>query len=303
MTSLEGQIYGHEIHGPVLGELVFYKVHQARLPHAQGKQLYEELGMGDVALPLPPIPKDLDTFARICSENAKKEIPSDTEGVGWTLLVRPVNQNLRIIVFEARNAKGETLEHAQIGELRFVDGKATGETYTTPYTGPAKELIDHLRSQFRHWQGCHHSYQIREWIRGSLLQHEATAIRDGLYFVPAASAKALAKIEDFTSKIPGKVKIHTLPLIDTDNQRAMVEEAFTDEAMGTLETLLSEVGDLVNLGNEITQARYDGLHRRYRGVAGKIDTYSTILDKHLNSSGLRMEMLEDALMNLGGQVK
>jgi uncharacterized protein DUF6744 len=300
MTSLEHALYGHEVHGPVLGQLVLYSVHGARLPHAEGKALYEALSMKDVAAPLPPVPKDIDTFATVCSDNSRLDLASTWASRTVTYLIRPITPNVRGVVREVKDLQGETLALDQVGELRFQDGKVSAVWWDND---DGSALTTQIITQYERWRGCLNSYKLREWLRSSLLMHQATAVRDGLYFLMQSETPALAQIEQFARKVPGRMIVRTLPLIDDENQRAMVEEAFTDEAIGSLEQLLTEVGTLVNSKTEITARRFDALRGRYQDVASKIEVYTKVLDRHLMGSGLRIEMLEDALLDLGALVK
>lgn len=298
MTDLASSIYGNKGVNPdaFLGILLFYRAQGVRLPHADGIELFNSFNLSDVAKPLPKSPKDVDVFARVMSDHPKKEVEGTKENLVY--LIRPISKTIRAVVKERVNKKGEKLGYKTVTTIRWSSTGLSTED-VDPDDDGIRVASDAI-AEYRRWRGCLNSYALREWVRESILSLQAIPLKNGVYFLTNDALESISRIEEFCFKVPGNIRLHTLPVIDTDKQRTLVEEAFESDVLGAMEDLRSEAAHWGTEG--ISQRRYTGLMDRFESILGKAKLYESTLDNRLASVEGASAMLTRELTKLAGKV-
>lgn len=301
-TTLQPVVYGDRQlkEETLLGWLIMYSASSVRFPHEAATALYEEKGLKDIAKPLPAKPRDADTFARVVgSEFGRCSFPTDNADIVENYLIRPVTTTLRKIVAEEVNVKGEMLSHRQVAEIRFANGAP--KVTILDHNSYAEEVCERLVKDYESWRGCLNSYHVREWVRESIIGLHSTALKAGVYFVHPDALPKVETIESFCSEIPGRVRLHSLPIVDNQKQRELVAEAFESEATTALESLMEEIDSLRSEGS-VTQRRLDTLTSRFVDLTERAEEYEELLEQKLLASGGRAGMLRKKLVDLSRMV-
>lgn len=295
-----------------LGRLFWYSLADVRVPQTECARMLRAAGFS--ATP-PPMPKDLDVFKRVCTATKRDKIATAEPDVFENYLLVPFRDDkmvTRRVVRQMVDNKGRKLGHDELIDIIFdraTSAIRTERVGTAVCHGMCKDIVGQIVSEFALWQGCLTTYAVREWIRNHILHLGATMVRPGggVYFLKEALQPQIEGLEKFGLELNasghGKIDFHSLPLIDDRKQREMVQRAFEAETVGALDTLMIEVATYNRDGAVVTADKYKALFATYRELMGKTQDYEALLEQKLASTGNRLELFQDALLQLSKHIK
>lgn len=288
------------------GELVWYSVTEAaRIKHDALEARLTSVGLESFT---PGAPRDDDTFLRVTSAAQRKRepMPGD-ESKFQNFLVRKVAHSketiIKQIVVETVDAGNKRLDFKPVIQLEFIKGDIVKSIIGHPTNARADEIADEAIANYHHWRGHLSSDAIRTVINRTILGAHATVVRPtgGVYFVLKHNTEVVGRLQDAVRGIEGTT-VHTVPLVDTDDQLEMVRRAFIDESVGELDRLTREMNEL-SQGGQITSKRFAELTKRVNDVIAKTDEYEKLIGSTAAATDLRLAACQSARKRLFMNVK
>lgn len=296
-----------------LGFLAWYSIsEESYIDHGKLCHLLVSNGL---STHLPPVPRPSDVFKRCCTAAQRKKVPTAQPMVFENYLIREVGKDLdniwRRIVREQVDTEGHTLGYEELVELHF-HRPTTGLNINFLTNDPAQNtnptvvgIINEISHSMAKLNNAATPYAIRSVVRKTLMGMNATEVRasGGVYFVRATYANEVAAMEKVITALPGGSTFHSIPLIDDGKQRQMLRHAFEEESIGAIDGLLGEISDILKQGTKITSDKFADFKSQYDGLKRKVVDYSDLLDEALEATASRLEIMENALFTLLGQVR
>lgn len=284
-----------------LGSLLFFTINQADVNLENAKRDLTAAGLSTATLRknLRPI----DAFRKAAKEFAHKFPPVNQ--VRSELMVRPVGDDaeesyfhlvLEHAVYQA--GKKRQLFFEKVGELTFTRGtknRATGEY--TGYGVSARRTTNHLpepltavedqwlterlvtfEDRFDHLLHYMDSHAVRTFVREYVYARSGTCVKEsgGLYFVKQEHADEIGRLAAWVKSIGSE--FHTLPLLNLEDQRAMIMEAFEDEIIKEVDRLTAEIAKILkDQGRQIEEKTFDLYSGRAAELTAKVNEYSGML--------------------------
>lgn len=288
---------------PILGELCWYAVQaHCKITHDDFLQRLTEVGLEAHA---PAKPRDDDTFLRVTSDIERKREPvPGREDVFENFLVRKVVHSkghiIKQIVVEIVDGTNKRLDYKPVVELEFIT--TGGEFVITPIGWPtstrAMDLARTARDEYLAWRGCLPPNSVRTTINNVIVDAGATLVKPtgGIYFILGHRLDRLRSLERALNGLAGAF-VHGVPLIDEQDQREMLRQAFIDESISEMMKLTEEMNELA-AGDKITGKRFTALNERLEAIKAKAAEYSGILEVSTETTNLRMQALEAARRRL-----
>lgn len=286
------------------GHVAYYEVTEStKIPHDQFVDRLTQLDLGSY---IPDPPRDDDAFSRVTSavQRKREPVPGRTDQFA-NYLVRKVRHSkgdiVKQIVIEIVDGQNKRLTFTPAIEMQF---SAQGSRFSvTPLidTGDPGEqqawaLAMEARSQFFAWRGHLNSDAIRRFINRVIVGSQATILKAGLYFIPTPRMELVERMQQAVSGINGVV-VHTIPLVDTEDQRAMVRRAFQTETVGHAQKLTAQIHEMINSGN-VDGVAATRLQEEIATLAEKASEYQHLLEGSLGGTELHMASLEAARRKL-----
>lgn len=303
--SLAGYLAGaQQFSEAFCGHVAYYEVTEStKIAHDQFVQRLEALDLGAYT---PDPPRDDDAFSRVTSavQRKREPVPGRTDQFA-NFLVRKVRHSrgdiVKQIVIEIVDAQNKRLTFTPAIEMQF---SAQGSRFSVtplidvgdPGEKQAWDLAMEARSQFFAWRGHLNSDAIRRFINRVIVGSSATILKAGLYFIPTHRMDTIQKMQEAIAGING-VLVHTIPLVDTEDQRAMVRRAFQTESIGQAQRLTSQINDLLVTG-DIDAKTAARLQDEARTLANKAAEYQHLLEGSLGGAELHLAALESARKKL-----
>lgn len=304
-----------------LGRLVWYSVtEETKVNYSDfcGEILnvYSTLN-GTIPPVLPPAPRDVDVFKRACTAAKRVNVPAPVN-VAYSksnYTVRPAGSDetkvWRVIVREDLDTENHSLGYTELVKIAY--DRNMNAIMFTPLVAPtddavAPEMSKDIQDYYTREAGNLTAYFIREYVR-RMLERDLYAIRvrpsGGVYFIHEQYAPVVEALETAMSNIADKYgsSMHSLPLLDDGKQREMLRAAFESESVGEVDRLLGDVSEILRDNKQISMERYQKFAEDQNALVKKVADYSDLLDQALDLTGSRLEMLQDVMFNLAGQVK
>lgn len=291
-----------------LGVLTYYTVSDLSVHHDKLLAAMTEVGLDDH---VPSAPSNMDVFRRISAAGARKRVPTTDPERHNNFLIRELSHGggtvNRRIVCETVDLGGQRLDYVELVELVYESsvgrltlnklGDCIGDDCETAWG-----IAQTIKHDFAEQSGCHGSYTVRSLVRNIVLKQHATALRDGLYFVPSPNADKVDALEKLSALVPGMF-VHSFPLLDDAKQRANVRAAFEAESIDEVDRTVGEIVELVGKGDEITFTRYADFQRRYEALMEKTLQYSNLLEEGVATTEIRLNILGREMRELLKKVK
>lgn len=290
---------------PLLGHLVFFTVAEnVCVDHEDFAKDCDRLDFGSYT---PKSPKDADVFRRVCTNAARKRVPTDDPERFENYLVRDVRASgghfWKQLVVETVDSSDRRLSYEPVLELEFDPKKPTRivVNWLKDPNPTSRAILTSITSEYKHWRGKVHAYSIRSFIR-DIVNSEglATSVKQsgGLYFVASTRLDVIERLDEIVEKYAGTdraIALDTVPLIDDSRTKEMLKAAFEDEAVRSITEFQKEVDDLIASDGKITDAKFATLAKRKNEIKDKAKEYAELLDDNLNGTTLRMKSLESTL--------
>lgn len=299
-----------------LGTLCWYSLSDIAVPHALIVQALDGMGVT-----LPPEPADHDVFRRVTAKQKLTRVRrQDEPDKYYNYLLRELSTNEKItrrVVRETVDAKGSRLNYEEMIDLVFTRPTKgqTGAVRPQFIMGvnpdeQSKLIADNVLTEYNSKRGTINAQGIREWIRHHLIANRAISVRPsgGLYFLSKENDGALTIVEALADAVnnevgAGTIDYHSLPLIDSGRQRAMVRRAFEADTAAAIDLQMEEITKLLSSGKKISPKRFEAITAEYERLRKRSEEYETLLSASLSDTKTRTEFFGKQLGALLGQVK
>jgi hypothetical protein len=124
----------------------------------------------------------------------------------------------------------------------------------------------------------------------------------GLYFVKQTHADEVAKLSTWVKSIGSQ--FHHLPLLNLADQRAMILEAFEDEAVTEIERLMTEVAEILKDPTRVIEEKtFDGYAIKAAELKKKMSEYTDVLGARSERAALEISTYTKQVFKLADRVK
>lgn len=283
-----------------LGRIVWFSVREQSIPHAQIASELRQVGLDKYT---PTMPADSDVFRRVSTAAQKKRLDGP-DGVRLNVLVRQVDDTpasiLRRIVVEEVDQKGRRLDYTEAYDVSFDrthGGISIAKITDRDFAGVDDDTAVEIRQMYLAQRGCVDANAIRTTIKKVLDDAEAVLVRDtgGVNFAPRHTVDLVDRLERFSAQIPG-TEVHSLPLIDTQKQRGLVQNGVEAAVNKEVDELLTEVRDLKN--GQVKPSKAAQLLNRSKELRRRLDNMKELLEDNLETAESRLELLAFAVRDL-----
>lgn len=310
----------------ILGQLIWFTISGADVNLNQAKQEVTNLNLSDQTLRTTIRP--VDAFKKAANDIEKK-FPRHDDGIQSSFLVRSVGQDSetshRHVILEraiVKQGKKRKLVYDAVAELVFNRGNKhddgtysgysidvtrknpPGVTFTTQEQEWLDAMVGGLKGRFQHNLTHLDSHAIRTFVREYLYMLGGICVKPsgGVYFVQQVHKDELNRLWTFVDNIGSS--FHMLPLLDLEEQRDMLLEAFEDETIGEVERLSSELSKILSDPNRnIEQKTWDQKAERSAELLAKAQEYSDLLDRKTERTKLELDMFKQQLLQLATRIK
>jgi len=299
----------------LLGRIVMFTVTDQPVSRADMERWFIELNLNAQYLP-PPI-RAIDAFKKATTDvdGVEYDMPNSTKGI---LLNRPVTTDhemvVRFVVREVRDAARRKLGHDTAIEAVFYkatvhNGKVQPGTERIRLTkmstnlDPSEEphidqAIDRIRAQYDRYYKYMDGQKIRATIRAYLKYLNAIEIKGGVYFVHKNRTDELMRLREMVNRCGGGCRMDQIPIIDLDNERQIVIEAFQREAEQALNDLTREIATVRSTRKKVSPEMYAKLKQQYDQVLNQAMEYQRTLGISQVKTSAAAELALDSLTEL-----
>ena len=290
----------------ILGELCWYSIPEDTVDHDTVAQLCKTHGIEQYA-PAPPRPPDV--FRRAC-KSAGRRIGRKEDSQRYTYEFKSIDHSDReIFVKLVREtvdaATNQGIDWSRMANVTFQRDTQQIDVVELPdLDDEGRDAIRELKTTFANENGRVNSAHLRRMIQDVLHDCLATAVRPsgGIYFVTQAYAEKLNKLSKVINAIPTGTSMHTLPLLDTQDQRRMLEAAVESELADEMDAHLSKIVETLKTGKPINADTFTRLTASLHRSGRKSNEYATLLSKQLAAYGDRKKIASDVVAQLANLV-
>jgi CRISPR/Cas system-associated endoribonuclease Cas2 len=299
----------------LLGTLVLYTISDGEYSLTDLAKHWADLGLDPKYLPVAN--KPIDAYRKATSEVDDFEYPLPDDKVAH-VLVRDVRSDTEVIVRhltrEIRDSQAQKLAYAKIGTATFyrptqdsqgrvVQGSERFKLHVDNSSLEPDEraamqvLVDEVSRRYDRYVNYLDGQKIRAMVRAYLSDIGALNVKPSVYFVHVSKTDEIEKLKQVIDRL-GESSMHHLPVIDLPSQRAMVVEAFQQEAVASLEDLVKEITRVRESRKSITGDAYAKLKAQYDATLARTREYSRLLGSVRSKTEGAEEIAQEALKRL-----
>lgn len=299
-----------------LGWLVWYSSSDVRIMRDELEEALKKSGLDAKYLPGPINARD--AFRRASTIEVDKRFP--LEGNRFlNLLVREVttgkreetqpvqtgrktrsdnkpDELVRQVVREIVDARNRRLDYRPVAQLTLEEDGRVTTTYLTQSTDGKidlyqqerdllRQVVDDYKVNQEHYSGQH----IRMLTKEVLGDTRPVAVRPtgGVYFVRrefepiVSSLKTLLNDHINPKTETRRTKLYRVPVIDSEEQRANVQESLEEQVKTETKSLIEEMGEILKEHKAITKGRAQQYMERARALTSMVNEYEELLESEL----------------------
>ncbi len=296
--------YGESIpESMLLGHIAWWTVTNPRLTHDDVLTLVTDLGMDPAIVPKPP--RGGDAFKRACRYSERKGLSIPYTDHLANFLIRSVAQTHedieRHLVLEVVDADGRRLDYHDAAHLRYERSTGTLHVAQKKISSDLDPMVDETLQQFAANLEDATKYidaqVIRRMIRDQLDMLHAISVRSGgsVYFIPYREHKTTEALEVFLTHCGDGSGFHSLPLIDNEKQREMIQGAFESEVHDEATQLITELRQSRLQEQEMTTTAWAVYRDKLNDLKERRGEYAELVDFELTKAEAEVRALEAAL--------
>lgn len=290
-----------------LGQIVFFSVPEATI--VKERSLKKILNQAQLDQFLPALPRPSNVFRRVSSAHNMKRVPTDDPNVFEDYRTEEViRQDRRIvkdIVVRQTNLRDEELRHQPQVRLEF--NNVTGELshYWLKTAGRRKNpqslaVAELIADDFAAVVDSYNCTMLRGMFRHVLSSSRSTLIQKKAYFVSSNYAEYVAGLQFVGDSIPG-VEVAAIPLVDTQQQREMIRQAYISETLDEIDRTLVELDKFK--GQDISSDQYASILVAKDELKSRTREYQDLLGVALDEADIRIKVYEKRVGTLLKYVK
>lgn len=309
-----------------IGAVVWFTINETKVTRDEIVKLFIDNGLDERFVPNPI--KAVDAFRRATSR-AEVEYDYDGDKQSATLYVDEVDYDddrvVQHIYRKVRDRKAIELHHTQVGEAIFYRQSRSAKKQgaggeSVKFSMKRAQLTDReqeITGEFIN--ATHKAYErnkqfitgqaLRGMVRNYVVSTNAISVRPsgGVYFVHKSRVETIDALAKVIAELGNGSVLHTLPLIDTDQQRSMLTEAFQDEVVEECDRLLRDLAQVnetaATKGGKVTVNTYAKLKAQLDETMSRADEYTKVLGLSQERSAASIELAMTAIMEMAGRIE
>jgi len=205
----------------------------------------------------------------------------------------------RIIGIKRVNEVSEDITYEPMGEIIF--NRAGGTCVATPYLVPGdadyqqfRDLCDEVENKYSEWSVYHNKDTVRNIINRIIADtHPVNLMPTGLCkFVPSGSTDLLYHLKEALSDMSlyraktsngGDNIMEIIPVIDTEEQRALIEKNFTAEITEELFGFTQELKEVLSKKQTLSTRTATAYVEKFNVLRNKAKEYESLLGIYVDS--------------------
>lgn len=301
----------------LLGRVVMFTVSDMNdVTPTQMAAWFSELGLSANYLPAPN--RAVDAFKKATTDVDGTEFDRPTSRTIGTLMTRDVSTDnemiVRHLVREIKNSKRKTLSHETVAELVFYkaqshQGKVVPGTERIRLTVRSDAVqaedsvaVNNALQQIKQAYDDHLKFvdaqKLRALIRKYLKYLNAIEIKGGVYFIHKNRTTELLQLRELVNRCGQNTRMDQIPIVDLENEREIIREAFQREAEQALNDLTTEITMVRSTRKKITPSMYAKLRGKYDDVMSQAMEYQRTLNITQTRTSAAAELALDSLTEL-----
>lgn len=279
----------------LLGYLEFHSIPDLRIPKADLAALWSKHGLPMLFLPGEIRP--CDAFRR-ATASAQKTVQVNWKCSQYTakLLVREVKSDpaeiVRLLVREIVDSKNEVLDYAIAGKVTFERSNGTVKTWSdwqllSEYGYDS--ILRHMEYTYNEFISYHTRDTVRNLINKVLRSTNPVSIipHSQGKFIPKRNHGLLMGLKALFSDLRRYSKgedcnMDLIPMVNTADQRELVARRATIELTGELDTLVTELAEQLQKGNDTNINTVQRLTNRAIELQERAKEYEKLVNVRLN---------------------
>jgi len=303
----------------LLGRIVMFTVTDEPILHSDVEQWFTDLNLNPTYLPAQNRPVDAFKKATTHVDGTEYDIfPGNAASTKGILLTRPVTTDdemvVRFVVREVRDTKRRKLGHDKAIEAVFYKGqKVKGVVQKGSERIRLTKIMDDLeptevveidkaiqviQDRYNHYNKYLDGQKVRAMIREYLKYLNAIEIKGGVYFIHKNRTEELLRLRELVNKCGGGCRMDQIPIVDLDNERQMIVEAFQREAEEELSTLVKDIAFVRTTRKKVSPEAYARLKTKYDLVMNQAMEYQRTLGLSQTRTSAAAELALDSLVEL-----
>lgn len=285
-----------------LGRILWYTISELRVTYGQLETAFQNAGIDEKYLPKPISPRD--AFRRATKIAEAKRIKLDSDRY-LNLLVREVKMTndeiVRQLVREVVDSKNVRLEYLPVVNMKLEsDVKFTAEPIVDRSNLYDNESLALLKVE-NEYDRCKDNYdgrQVRNLVQTILSKCDPVAVRPsgGVYFTPEKFADTVQALAVFVKELSEysvtseRSRLWSVPVIDAQEHRVMVEESLEDQVKNDSQSLVAEMAKMLKGGKTITQKTAEQYIQKVKDLKSLVAKYEDMLQTEIIGSQSAMDI-------------
>lgn len=243
---------------------------------------------------LPPAIRSVDAFRRATSEVAGTTKSPD--GTTESLLIREVISDeekvVRHIILERKDRKNIRLLYQQVGQLEY--DRRSEKMFTQVLEEGCKGIVVKAQMLYQKYSKYYTADHLRRTVKNVLTDCQSIALRPygGVWFSPIQYEQKIEALSSFIKSLPGNnTEIHTMPVVDMDEQRVMLEEKLLQHVQSKVAWLVAEFGG----STEVIEAK--------KSLKALVGEFSQVLKNNATVSKSTVKNAVEQIQNIRLQVQ
>jgi hypothetical protein len=290
---------------PILGNLIWYSIKESRIKIEDMRNLFAQIKIPTDFLPEEP--SKINAFKRATTE-LSEEVEVDL-GQGMTavymirLTAKSDDEIVKSLIKEVRDASNKKLSYEEIGRVHF--DKDTEDVRYYDLKPDSQPIITQIKQMYETYCVYLTGKQIRVMIHEIIKSMSPTLVRPSgaVYFIPYVHAEMVQKMEVLSKELAAygitdyESAFESIPLIDADKTRALVEVRFEEQNTRDVDRTLVELSKLLQ-GTDTTTKTAAKYVEQVRTSKEIITKYEGLLNKEMSIARMKVEVLDQQVQKL-----
>lgn len=289
-----------------LGKLLWFSLPEILISLPELHDVFKKDSIDEKFLPKPICARD--AFRRATKLAESKKIRLDEER-HLNLLVREISSTpdriVRQMVREVVDSKNERLEYLPIvtfiQEKNDMDYQSHGVLYQEE-----QEAIEKVVNGFDLFKEKYTSQTVRAIVMDILETCSPVAVRPsgGVYFTPETYSDQVKNLQNLVTDLSpfccdnAKTDFHTVPVIDVDEQRDMVNQSLEEQVKSDSLQLIDEIAEIIKSGRKVSQSTAVKYVEEVKALKGKVKEYEEMLETEIENVQETMNLALEAAKKL-----
>ncbi len=294
---------------PILGHLIWYSVKESRIKIEDMRKLFAQIGLPTDFLPEEP--SNINAYKRATtelSEEVEVKLDQNRTAVYMVRLTAKSNEEIvKSIIKEVRDAGDKRLSYEEIGRVHF--DKDTEDIRYYDLQPDSQPIITQIKQLYETYRTYLTGKQIRAMFHEIIQSMSPTLVRPSgaVYFIPYVHADIVQKMEVLSKELAGfgitdfQSAFESIPLIDADKTRALVELRFEEQNTRDVDKTLVELAMLLQ-GSDATARTAAQYVEQVKKSKETIAKYEGLLNKEMSIARMKVEVLDQQVQKLVDKV-